>query len=55
MALGGRRSDAVATALVERNLAHAQISTSSRGKMDATGTSKSGWAEDLRVDVKLAP
>ena len=55
MALGGRRSDAVATALVERNLARAQISTSSRGEMDATGTSESGWAEDRRVDVKLAP
>jgi len=55
MALGGRRSDAVAAALVDRNLAQARISTSSRGEMDATGTSESSWAGDRRVDVKLAP
>ena len=53
MALGGRRSDAVATTLIERNLRSTQISTSSRGEMDATGTSEGSWAEDRRVDVKL--
>jgi peptidoglycan-associated lipoprotein len=54
VALGGRRSDAVANALIERNLKHAQISTASRGEMDATGTSEGTWAEKRKVDVQLA-
>ena len=55
MALGGHRSDAVATALIARSLSSGQISTSSRGEMDATGTSESSWAADRRVDVELTP
>jgi peptidoglycan-associated lipoprotein len=54
MALGGRRSDAVAAALIDRSLKQAQISTTSRGEMDATGTNQATWAKDRGVDIRLA-
>jgi peptidoglycan-associated lipoprotein len=54
VALGGRRSDAVANELIARNLRRNQVSTTSRGEMDATGTNEAGWAQDRRVDVQLA-
>ena len=54
LALGGRRSDAVAKEFVARNLKRRQISTSSRGEMEATGTNEAGWSKDRRVDVQLA-
>src|SRR5690606_9109560 len=54
MVLGGRRADNVGAALSGAGLAGAQISTSSRGEMDATGTDEAGWAKDRRVDLMLA-
>jgi peptidoglycan-associated lipoprotein len=54
LALGGRRSDAVAKELIARNLKRRQVSTTSRGEMEATGTNEAGWAQDRRVDVQLA-
>jgi peptidoglycan-associated lipoprotein len=54
LALGGSRSDAVARELVARNLKRSQVSTSSRGEMEATGTDEATWAKDRRVDVRLA-
>lgn len=53
MVLGGRRADNVKTAVAREGLAENQISTSSRGEMDATGTDEASWARDRRVDVLL--
>jgi peptidoglycan-associated lipoprotein len=54
MALGGRRADNVKSAIVSAGLESGRIATTSRGKMDATGTDEAGWEKDRRVDVMLA-
>ncbi|HEY3493530.1 MAG TPA: OmpA family protein [Polyangiaceae bacterium] len=54
MALGGRRADNVASAIGSAGMDSTRMSTSSRGKMDATGTDESGWEKDRRVDIMLA-
>jgi peptidoglycan-associated lipoprotein len=54
MTLGQARSDAVAAYLGDHGLNRSQVSTSSRGAMDATGRDETGWAHDRRVDVLLA-
>jgi peptidoglycan-associated lipoprotein len=54
MALGGRRADNVAGAIASAGMDSTRMSTSSRGKMDATGTDEDGWAKDRRVDIMLA-
>jgi len=53
MTLGNRRADNVKNAIVEAGLASAQIATTSRGEMDATGTDEASWEKDRRVDVML--
>jgi peptidoglycan-associated lipoprotein len=53
MVLGGRRADNVKTAIAAEGLSAAKIATTSRGKLDATGTDESSWAKDRRVDVVL--
>jgi peptidoglycan-associated lipoprotein len=53
MVLGQSRADSVGSFLRNKGLDSGRISTSSRGAMDATGRSESGWAEDRRVDVLL--
>jgi len=53
LALGGRRAGSVQSALVELKVSRSQLETSSRGELDATGTTESGWNKDRRVDVKL--
>ena len=53
MTLGGQRADNVKSAIVEAGLAAAQIATSSRGEMDATGTDEASWEKDRRVDIML--
>jgi peptidoglycan-associated lipoprotein len=53
MTLGGQRADNVKSAIVEAGLAAAQIATSSRGEMDATGTDDASWEKDRRVDIML--
>lgn len=53
MVLGGRRADNVKSAIIEAGLDKAQVSTSSRGEMDASGTDEASWARDRRVDVVL--
>jgi peptidoglycan-associated lipoprotein len=52
-ALGQSRADSVAEYLAARGLSRAQEQTSSRGALDATGTSEAGWARDRRVDISL--
>jgi peptidoglycan-associated lipoprotein len=54
MALGGRRADNVKNAIANAGLDGSRIATTSRGKMDATGTDEAGWEKDRRVDVMLA-
>ncbi len=53
MALGERRASAVSSSLKRFGLRGRQIDASSRGEMDATGTSEASWANDRRVDVAL--
>lgn len=53
MVLGGRRADNVASAISQQGLAAKQITTTSRGELDATGTNEASWAKDRRVDVVL--
>jgi peptidoglycan-associated lipoprotein len=52
--LGGSRADNVRTFLVGRGLRGEQVATTSRGEMDAKGTSEASWIHDRRVDIKLA-
>ncbi len=54
MTLGGRRAGGVKSVLVARKLSGAQVSTSSRGELDATGSDEASYAQDRRVDVRLA-
>ena len=53
MTLGQGRADSVQGYLGRHGLAPSQSATTSRGAVDATGTSDSGWAHDRRVDVML--
>ena len=53
MTLGQGRADSVEGYLGRRGLSRAKIGTTSRGAIDATGTSEAGWAHDRRVDVML--
>mgnify|MGYP003576151209 CR=1 FL=1 len=53
MSLGNRRADNVKNAIVNAGLAAAQVATTSRGEMDATGTDEASWEKDRRVDVLL--
>jgi peptidoglycan-associated lipoprotein len=54
VALGGMRADGIKNFLVERGLSGEQVATTSRGEMDAKGTGEDSWAEDRRVDIRLA-
>ena len=53
MVLGGRRADNVKSAIAAEGLSSDKIATTSRGKLDATGTDDASWAKDRRVDVML--
>lgn len=53
MALGQKRADAVQKYIVDKGVAPANVESTSRGAMDATGTDEAGWAHDRRVDVTL--
>lgn len=54
MGLGQRRASSVATFLIDKGLPESRVETSSRGEIDATGVDESGWADDRRVEIKLA-
>jgi peptidoglycan-associated lipoprotein len=54
MTLGESRADAVHRYLVDLGVNRGQMRATSRGEMDATGTSDEGWANDRRVDIELA-
>ncbi|MFI5297993.1 MAG: OmpA family protein [Polyangiales bacterium] len=53
IALGQSRADAIQEYLRERGLMDRQMSSSSRGALDATGTDEQTWASDRRVDIVL--
>jgi peptidoglycan-associated lipoprotein len=53
MSLGLQRADAIAAFVKRNSLPEKQVSTSSRGKIDATGSDETGWAKDRRVDLML--
>lgn len=53
MTLGGSRADSVHRYMTDLGVARAQMTTTSRGEIDATGTNEAGWAHDRRVDIEL--
>lgn len=53
MVLGQSRADRVGTFLQSKGMTKAQVSSSSRGAMDASGSDEPSWARDRRVDVML--
>ena len=52
--LGQSRADAVAAYLTDAGLDAARMETSSRGARDATGREALGWANDRRVEIRVA-
>jgi peptidoglycan-associated lipoprotein len=52
-ALGQARADAISKYLASKGLDKAQMSSTSRGAMDAVGTDEPSWAKDRRVDLLL--
>ncbi|WP_394846285.1 OmpA family protein [Pendulispora brunnea] len=52
-ALGERRADTVAGYLSQLGVEKAKLVETSRGKLDASGTEESSWAQDRRVDIAL--
>ena len=54
MGLGQRRAGSVGNYLTGRGVSRAQVSTTSRGALEATGTDEAGWARDRKVEVTLA-
>jgi peptidoglycan-associated lipoprotein len=53
MALGERRSNAVLKYLGGLGVATTQLSETSRGALDATGSDEAAWHQDRRVDIDL--
>jgi peptidoglycan-associated lipoprotein len=53
LTLGGQRSDNVSAALAGKGLPKGQMTTSSRGEIDATGQDEQTWAKDRKVEVFL--
>jgi peptidoglycan-associated lipoprotein len=53
MALGERRSNAVIRYLGALGVGVPQMSETSRGALDATGSDEAAWRQDRRVDIDL--
>lgn len=53
MTLGALRAQSVKAFLVGLGVTANVLHTSSRGKLDATGTTEESWAQDRRVDIEL--
>lgn len=54
MGLGSRRAHSVSQYLSRLGVPAAQLSVTTRGALDATGTDEAGWKQDRRVDIQLA-
>jgi peptidoglycan-associated lipoprotein len=53
MVLGAERAENVRAELTQLGVQASKVTTSSRGKLDATGTDESSWARDRRVDIEI--
>ncbi|CAN5827676.1 hypothetical protein BH11MYX4_BH11MYX4_28340 [soil metagenome] len=53
MGLGATRSEAAKAFLVTLGVPEPQVTTSSRGKLDAIGSEESTWKQDRRVDIEV--
>jgi peptidoglycan-associated lipoprotein len=53
MVLGGSRADSVRNYLIGLGVPGSNVTETSRGKLDATGTDEATWRLDRRVDVDL--
>jgi peptidoglycan-associated lipoprotein len=51
LALGERRATSVERVLLRLGLERDQVSTTSRGEIDASGSEESSWQKDRRVDI----
>lgn len=53
LGLGSRRAASVSQYLARLGVGEPQMSVSTRGALEATGTDEAGWRNDRRVDVQL--
>lgn len=53
MGLGADRSERARAFLLSLGVTPDQLTTSSRGKLDAAGTEESSWVKDRRVDIEV--
>jgi peptidoglycan-associated lipoprotein len=53
MSLGAERAEGARKLMMSLGVPDDIIMTSSRGKLDATGTDEAGWANDRRVDIEI--
>jgi peptidoglycan-associated lipoprotein len=53
MGLGAQRAENVKVFVIGLGLPVDKVTTSSRGKLDASGTDEAGWANDRRVDIEV--
>jgi peptidoglycan-associated lipoprotein len=53
LGLGSRRAHSVSQYLARLGVGDPQMSVTTRGALEATGTDESGWRQDRRVDVQL--
>ena len=53
MGLGAQRAENVKVFVVGLGLPVDKVTTSSRGKLDASGSDEAGWANDRRVDIEV--
>jgi len=53
LSLGAERAEQVRKFLIGAGLPDDRIATSSRGKLDASGTDEAGWSSDRRVDIEV--
>jgi peptidoglycan-associated lipoprotein len=53
LGLGSRRASSVSQYLGRLGVGEPQMSVTTRGALEATGTDESGWKQDRRVDIQL--
>jgi hypothetical protein len=53
MGLGAERAEGAKKLLMSLGVPTDVLNTTSRGKLDATGTDEAGWSNDRRVDVEI--
>jgi peptidoglycan-associated lipoprotein len=53
LALGNKRANTVAIYMKKIGISSDQISTTTRGDLDAEGTGETSWRDDRRVDIVL--